>query len=214
MSDIFREVDEEVRKERFESLAKKHGPWIGGLIVGGLLALGGWQLWQDWQQDRRLQLAATYGSAVEEARTGDAVAALGRLEAMTDGSRASYGLLASFQAARLRAEAGDLDGALTQWDRLATDGDVPESWRSVARLLAAQHAVGARPRDEVVERLAPLLEEGSVYRPLALETAAMADLAAGDVAAARERLQTLTSLTDAPPQMLQRAAQLLETIGA
>jgi hypothetical protein len=171
-------------------------------------------VWQNWQQQERLDLAARYDGAIAEVRDGDAANALQRLEGMADESRDSYRLLASFQAARLRAEAGDLDGALTLYDRLAADGDVPEAWREAARLLGAQRAVGERPRGEVEERLAPLLQEGAVYRPLALETAAAAALSDGDLAGARERLETLTGLADAPPQILQRAAQLLETLGS
>ena len=213
MSDIFREVDEEVRKERFERLAKKHGPWILGLVLGGLAAFGGWQFWQQWQQDQRLALAARYEAALSQAAAGDSVAALSALEEMAGSSSQSYGLLAGFQAARLRAEAGDLEGALAVWDRLAGDSAVPASWQGAARLLAAQHAIGQRDRAEIEGRLAPLLEGASLYRPAALELAALAALAEGDVEAARSQLETLTQLGDAPPQILNRAARLLESLG-
>ncbi len=214
MSDIFREVDEEVRKERFERLAKKHGPWVLGLVLGALVALGGWQLWQQWQQDQRLELAARYEAALAEAAGGDAVSALAQLEEMTGEGYQSYGLLAGFQAAALRVEAGDLDGAIAEWDALAEDDGVPAPWRGAARLLAAQHAVGERPREEVEARLAPLLEPESVYRPAALELAALAALAAGDTAGARARLETLTAMAEAPPQLANRAAQLLAVLPA
>jgi hypothetical protein len=214
LSDIFREVDEEVRKDKAQAFAKKHGPWIGGLVVGGLVALGGWQLWQQWQAQERLELAERYRTAMAEAAGGDAVAGLDQLEALASDSEESYGLLAAFQAARLRAEAGDLDGALATWDRLAQDDGLPRAWREAARLLAVQHAIGNRPRGEVDERLAPLLEQDAVYRPAALELAALNALAAEDVEGAREYLQTLSQLSDAPPQLRERAAQLLAAIGS
>lgn len=213
MSDIFREVEEEVRKERFERLAKKHGPWILGLVLGGLVAIAGWQLWQQWQASERLEMAEAYTEALAEAADGDAVAGLERFEALAGEAELSYGLLAAFQAARLRAEAGDLDGALAAWDRIAGNDSLPDAWQGAARLLAAQHAVGARPAAEVEERLAPLLEDGSVYRPAALEVAALAALAEGRIETARERLQSLTQIAQAPPQLLERAAQLLEVLG-
>ncbi|WP_162906804.1 tetratricopeptide repeat protein [Algihabitans albus] len=212
MSDIFREVDEEVRKERFERLAKKHGPWVLGLVLGGLVALGGWQIWQQWQQDERLASATRYQAALTQAAAGDSVTALSSFEEMAANSRESYGLLAAFQAARLRVEAGDLDGALTAWDRLADDTSIPSSWRGAARLLASQHALGERDRAEVEQRLAPLLEPGSIYRPAALELAALAALDEGDVEGARAQLETLTQLNEAPQQILNRAARLLDSL--
>ncbi|WP_421709243.1 tetratricopeptide repeat protein [Algihabitans sp.] len=212
MSDIFREVDEEVRKERFERLAKKHGPWILGLVLGGLAALGGWQLWQQWQQEERLAAAARYQVALTQAAAGDEVAALSSFEEMAADSTESYGLLAAFQSARLRVEAGDLEGALDVWDRLAEDSDVPSSWQGAARLLAAQHAIGERDRAEVEQRLAPLLEPQSLYRPAALELSALAALADGDVEEARTRLETLTQLSEAPQSILNRAARLLDSL--
>lgn len=212
MSDIFREVEEEVRKDKAQAFAKKHGPWIAGLVLGGLVALVGWQLWQQWQQDARLDLAQRYGDALAAAAGDDAVAGLNRLEALAAEPEESYGLLAGFQAARLRAEAGDLEGALTAWDRIAEDADVPQAWREAARLLAVQHAIGSRPLAEVEARLDPLLAEGAVYRPAALELAALAALAAEDAAGARAYLQTLSQLSEAPPQLRERAAQLLAVL--
>ena len=46
MSDIFREVEEDVRRERLEKLWKAYGNYaIAGLVL--LFAgIGGWQFWQ------------------------------------------------------------------------------------------------------------------------------------------------------------------------
>ena len=47
---LLREVDEAVRKDQFDSAAKRYGWPIAGALVLGLAAFGGWLYWSDRQE--------------------------------------------------------------------------------------------------------------------------------------------------------------------
>ena len=56
MSDIFREVDEDIRNERFKRLWDRFGPYVIGVAVLIVVVTAGYRGWQYWQNS---QAAAT-----------------------------------------------------------------------------------------------------------------------------------------------------------
>ncbi len=52
MSDIFREVEEDVRRERLEKLWKPYGDYVIAAGRGRLLGIGGYKLWQRYETSR------------------------------------------------------------------------------------------------------------------------------------------------------------------
>ena len=64
MSDIFREVDEELKQEHYKKLWKKFGPTVIGVVVVIVAAVGGYQAWQAWDLDRRLDESDRYAAAL------------------------------------------------------------------------------------------------------------------------------------------------------
>ena len=70
MSDIFREVDEEVRHEQYKKLWSQYGHFViaaAVVIAGGTLAYQGWQSYsksqRESQADRYMVAVETLGSA-------------------------------------------------------------------------------------------------------------------------------------------------------
>ena len=63
MSDIFREVEEDVRKEKLEKFWKAYGDYI--IALGALLILGiaGFELWQRYQANQRDKAAIAFAAA-------------------------------------------------------------------------------------------------------------------------------------------------------
>src|SRR4051794_29214711 len=70
MADIFREIDEDVRRDRALDAWKKHGNkfiWLAILIV---LATAGWTAYQRWQLSQSEAAGARYEEALQLAKTG------------------------------------------------------------------------------------------------------------------------------------------------
>ncbi|MBM3609597.1 MAG: tetratricopeptide repeat protein, partial [Alphaproteobacteria bacterium] len=63
MTDIFREIDEEVRRDKASKIWEKYQNWIIGLALLIALGAGGWRYWQ---YQNRLA-AETAGARFEQA---------------------------------------------------------------------------------------------------------------------------------------------------
>ena len=82
MADIFKEVDEDLRRDQAAKVWKKYGAYVIGAAVALVLATAGFQAWRWWDVEQRSERSASYTAAVEllEQGTGEeAVAAFGSL---------------------------------------------------------------------------------------------------------------------------------------
>ena len=78
--------------------------------------------------------------AASETGTDAAVAAR-RFAAIAAEAPAGYRTLARLRAAALRAEAGERDAALAEWDAIARDGSVEAHYRDLASVLWGMQAL-------------------------------------------------------------------------
>ncbi|RMD61147.1 MAG: hypothetical protein D6826_10685, partial [Alphaproteobacteria bacterium] len=71
MADIFKEVDEELRRESLEKIWKKYGAWIIAAAVALILAVAGYQAWQAYDLNRRQKLSEQFEAALVAIQSGD-----------------------------------------------------------------------------------------------------------------------------------------------
>ena len=213
MADIFREVDEDLRHERYLKLWRRWRYWLLGV---GVVALGGavaYVMLADAQESARQAEGRQFAAAVagmEAGRSGEAAELLAMLAAE---SETGYAALARLSEADTRARRGDITGAVQTYDLLAGDSRVDPLYRDLGALLAAQRLVDRASLSEVNQRLAPLLAGHSPWRPLAAELSAIAEMRAGNVEAARSLFAELVSDPGAPLGLRQRSAELLTSLG-
>ena len=144
----------------------------------------------------------------------DAGAAAGRFAAVAKEAPAGYRVLARLRAAALRAEAGDRDAALAEWDAVSRDGSVDAPFRDLAAVLWGTHALEKDDAAGGVEaRMAPMAEGSGPFRASAAEVRALAALKRGETDAARRGLQALANDGAAPQGVRDRAGRLLSGIG-
>ncbi len=121
-------------------------------------------------------------------------------------------MLARFEEAGLRAKLGDTAGAIAACDALATDPSVDPIYRDLAVLLAAQYGMQKGDPKEIIHRLAPLTVASSPWHPSALELTALAQMKAGDKAAARTTYQHIADDLTAPQGLRARAAEMVAAL--
>lgn len=218
MPDIFDEVDEDLRAERAQLLLKKYG-WVIALavvvIVGGA---AGWQGWQWWQAKQDRIAATAYLAAMRTAdgvRPGqpvppDAIVAFDRVaRSAPDG----YRTLARLREAGLKADAGDISGAVRAWDEVASDSSADPLLRNLATLLSVQRQIDSGDPAALEARLKPLENPDNAWHSLADETQALIELRQGKTDQARESLRRLAQDVTAPEGVRRRANGLLERLG-
>lgn len=213
MADIFREVDEDLRHERYLKLWRRWRYWLLGV---GVAALGGavaYVLIADAEESARAAEGQQFAAAIAGIEAGRGAEAVERLAVLAADSETGYAALARLAEADARAGRGDISGAIFVYDQIAGDTRLDPLYRDLGALLAAQRLVDRASAAEVNQRLAPLLAGQTPWRPLAAELSAIAEMRAGNEETARALFAELVSDPGAPLGQRQRAAELLMSLG-
>ena len=212
MSDIFSEVDEEVRKDKSVELWNSYGKYvIAGslLIVAATASVVGWknyQLSESQAQGNQFEQAA---ALVGEQKFEDAAAAFSLLA--KDGG-AGYQALASLRQASALVQAGKGDEAVQVYDALAANSDVDPEFSSIARVMAGYYLLNKGSTEEVRKRVADMEGANQIWSATARELMALSDLKDGKIEEARAKLKALQEDASAPSGVKQRAGDLLTAL--
>lgn len=207
MSDIFREIDEELRRDNWLKLWSQYGRYIVALAVAALLVAGSVVAWRDHQLSERRAQSTRFAGALELATSGkpaDAEKVLGLIA----GEGGGYAVLASFEQAGLLAKSGDHKAAAAAYDRIAARSGIGSAFHDLAVLLSVMQSMPSADPQATIARLAPLTAAGSPWRPTALELTAVARLQAGDKKGAVELYKSLADDLEASPSSRAHAAEM------
>ncbi len=212
MADIFKEVDEDLRRDNAAKVGKKYAPLIIGVVTAVILTVAGVQGWRAYDLDQRGQLSDRFSAALDAVAKGDTASAREALSDLSDPASGGYQGLAAFEDARLRAENGDVAGAIAIWDRLAETSSLGQSLQTAAVILSVLNQIDTGDVQSLRQRLEPLTAEGQAYRAAALEMSALLALRQGEQEAARTLYGTLADDRNAPAGARARATQMLAAL--
>jgi hypothetical protein len=212
VSDIFQEVDEELRRDNAAKLWKRYGNYVIALAVLIVAATGAFSWWRSHDLQQRQAEGTRAAAALALAGDGKYGEAADALTIVASDAHAGRALVARFETAALRARAGDEAAATAAYDALAKDSGVEPLYRDLATLMWASHALDTVDTSVIVERLAPLTAAESPWHPSAIELTAIAHLKAGDRKAARTDYQRLADDLTAPQSMRARAAEMVAAL--
>ena len=213
MSDIFREVDEDVRRERLQQLWERHSNLIIALALLVVLAVGGWRGYEYWDGQKAAEAGAAFEAAValgEAAKHADAQAAFAKIA--TDGT-SGYRILSRFREASEFAKS-DPAAAVKAYDGLAADSSIGRALQDAAAVRAGLVLVDTAPLAELTARLESLTTADRPFRHLARELLALCAYRVGDPAAAQKWFDLIATDTDTPSGMRQRIEVLTTLVGA
>jgi hypothetical protein len=212
---FFREVDEDVRRDRAMQFVTRYGKVIAALVVLALVALAGWLWWKS-------HLTAQAGLDSEklapalanlEAGNSPAAADAAALAEVAQSPRDGYRALGSLALADTAAMKGDAAGAANRYAQIANDEGIPSPVRNVALLRSIAVRFDALPPAEIVTRLKGLVVPGNPFFPSAAELTALAELKLGHKQNAAKLLAAVAHDTNAPASLRGRAAGLATTLG-
>jgi hypothetical protein len=213
VSDLFREAEEELRKETAESVAKRAAPFFIGAVVLALAAGGGWQFYQSQQAKKTEEASTAYDAAMAKLQSGDLAGGEAALAAITKTAPAGFAAQATLQRAAVLQEQGKAAEARAVFEEAAKsikDKDLAD----LARLRAAYIAADSETREQLTARLTPIIDRKGAFAPLAKELVAARAWEAGDTAAARAAYSLLQLDLNAPEGVRQRAGQAIAVIDA
>lgn len=212
MSDIFREVEEEVRRERLEQLWKKYGDYIIAGAALLVIAVAGLQLWRVYDQKQRIRASEEYSAAMQMVQSGQSAVAAVLFERLAKTAPGGYAAVARLQQADAMLSSGNRADAIAIYKQIGAGND--PILGAIARIHAAWTIVDQAPRQEVESLLAPLTTPASAWTPMADEILAYADYREGNTNAAIGAYQSLTANKSASDGVRQRAQAMAQFLNA
>jgi hypothetical protein len=207
VSEIFDEVNEELRREQLRKVWERYSGLILGAAVLIVVGVGGWRGYQYWQAEQAAKSGAAFEAAVtlaEASKATEAQAAFAKIA--TDGA-GGYRMLVQFRSAAETAKS-DAPAAVKLYDAIAADGRAGAAEKDLAQLRAAELLIDTAPYDEVRKRLEPLTSAGRTFRHSARELLALSAWRANDTTAARQWLDMIAGDAETPSSMRSRAEAL------
>ena len=212
VSDIFREVDEDVRHDRWMGLWQQYGPYLITIVAAIILSVAGRAFWLNYTQEKQEAESGQYDHAVSLILAGDTSGALSTLEELSQSTSSTYSHLAQFQAASQHLETGDKATALAVYDALNENSDVDEKLRGLASLLGAIISLDVETNEQSRARLTPLAVYGESWYYSAQEFLALLALRSNQMEEAISIYSGLVNDQTTPPGIKQRAGEILSVI--
>ncbi|NVK35336.1 MAG: tetratricopeptide repeat protein [Rhodobacteraceae bacterium] len=213
MSDIFREVDEDIRKEKYNRLWDRFGPWVIGAAVLIVVATAGYRGWAYYERTQAQTAGDRFMHAVKLSEAGDFVGA-NQIYAELEEARGGYPVIARMRAASDLAKAGKPGEALGAFDEIANDSGVERALRDIASLRAAYLAVDSEPYTAIADRVEGLTGADNSFRSAAREVLALAAWKAGDIETARQWIAAIDNDPQTPSDVTGRIDVLEKVIVA
>jgi hypothetical protein len=208
VSDIFSEVDEEVRREQLKKLWERYGNLLIAVCVLIVASVAGWRAYESWRAKQAAEAGVAFQSAVALAADGKTKEAEEAFAKISATGTSSYRMLAKFREAGEVART-DAKAAVALYDQLAADTGIGPTMQDLATLRAGSLLVDTASYAEVARRLEPLTAAGRTFRHSARGALALAAWRAKDTAAMRKWSDMVLADTESPPgargqiQMLQ-----------
>ena len=213
MSDIFREVDEEVRRDQLKKLWERYGIFFIALAVLFVAAVAGWRGYQWWQAKLAAESGAAFTSAVSLSEQGKHEEAEAAFAKIAKEGTASYRALAAMREAGALVQR-DPKAAVAAFDALANNRTLGPVMQDLAALRAGFVLVDTVPYEELRRRIEPLTGADRAFRHSARALLALSAWRANDSATARRWSEMIMADGETPPGTRTQAEILLALLGA
>ena len=213
MSDIFREVDEEVRQEQIITFLKRYGKYLAAAIVLAIALVAGYRYLEDQKRAEHAVQGDAFDAAVALVDEGKPAEALPKLQAVAKDGSASYGLLARFRVAELQNQAKDTKAAQATYDAIAGDSGVDRVYRDLAAYYAASLLLESGGGPELEKRVQAMSGEDNVWHMSVEELKGLNQYKMGQRDAAVKTFKALLEKAPADSGFKFRAQQMLAVLG-
>jgi hypothetical protein len=207
VSELFDEVDEDVRRDQLKKLWEQYSIYI---IAGALLiiaSVGGWRGYQYVETKKAAEAGAAFDKAVELSEANKHTEAEAGFAELAAKGPAGYRVLARLRMAT-EVASRDLPAAAKLFDEIAADRSVGVASQDLARIRAAQLLLETTTYPNMKERLEAAAAPGATFRHTARELLALSAWRANDAAATRQWLDLIANDGETPPSLRSRAEAL------
>ena len=207
MSELFDEVEEEVRRDQLKKLWDRYSIYIVAVVLLIIAAVGGWRGYQYLEAQKAAEVGAAFDKAVELAEQNKHAEAEAAFNELAAKASSGYRMLARLRAAA-EVATRDPQAAAKLYDDIAADRSIGAPERDLARIRAAGLLLETSSYPSMLQRLEPATAPEATFRHTARELLALSAWRANDTAAARQWLDMIANDGETPPSLRSRAEAL------
>jgi hypothetical protein len=207
VSELFDEVDEDVRRDQLKKLWDQYSIYIvaGAFLI--IASVGGWRGYQYLEAKKAAEAGAAFDKASELSEANKHSEAETAFNELAAKAPAGYRLLARLRAAAEAAHR-DREAAAKLYDDIAADRSVGAPDQDLARIRAAGLLLETASYPSMLQRLEPSTAPEATFHHSARELLALSAWRANDMAAARKWVDMITTDGESPPSLRSRAEAL------
>jgi hypothetical protein len=207
--DIFKEVEEDLRREQLARLWDRYGVYVLGVALAIVVFVGGFSGWRWYQAQQAMENGATFYAAADLANDEKYAEAREAMAKLGKGAPAGYRALARLEIAALHVKEGRKSDAVAAYDEVAADSSVDGVLKDFAKVQAAALRLDEAEPAEMTRRLENLDADGNPWRYSARELLALSAYRSGNTAESEKLFTRILSDPFAPAEMRRRAEGML-----
>lgn len=212
MSDIFQEVDEELREEKYKSIWHRYKYYLIGGIILFILVIAANAFWKDYSLKEINDRSKKFFAAIETAQD-DKSNAIKLLEdfANTEVDSEYNVLIARFTEAAIRRSDKDFNGALVIYEELANN-NISNFYSDYAKLSSVEMLFALNNKKEARLILEDLVSNASDLKFIAMEYLGYLEINDGNISKARTIFKNLVDEAGVSVNMKNRSREVLSIL--
>jgi hypothetical protein len=207
VSELFDEVDEDVRRDQLKKLWEQYSIYIvaGAFLI--IAAVGGWRGYQYLEAKKATEAGSAFDKAVELSEANKHSEAEAAFTDLAAKAPSGYRMLARLRAAA-EVATRDPKAAAKLYDDIAADRSISVPEQDLAKVRAAGLLLETATYPTMLQRLETATAPGATFRHTARELLALSAWRASDMTAARQWLDIIANDGETPPSLRSRAEAL------
>jgi len=210
VSDIFQEVDKELREEKYKTIWHKFKYYIIGVLVLFIFGVGFNSFWKQHSLDAVNDRSAKFFDTMELAQQ-DKTSAILMLQEFASKEKSSseyHSMIANFSEAAIRRSNNDFSGALKIYDELSSN-NISIFYKDYAKLSSVEMLIALNNVNEARIILLELSSGFSDLQFIAKEYLGYIEINEGNIAKARDIFQGLSEDASVSLNMKNRCKEIL-----
>ncbi len=211
---LFKEIDEDLRQQRYTILWKKYNKFIIGTAFALVIAVASIKGWEAYNLNRKSAESSLLTSAlklINGEKPGNAIPILDKLD--KEGS-VGYSILAKFNKAAILSKTGNKKDASASYLSIAEDNNIEKVFRDMALIMSAQLGLENTDSAIFIDKLSKIIDGKNAWRHSAKELSALFAHKSGDTPKTLKLYKELSDDATAPPGIRSRAAEMAAILGA
>jgi hypothetical protein len=207
VSELFDEVDEDLRREQIRKIWQRFGGLFIALAVLIVVGVGGWRAYTYYETKKASEAGAAFEAAVALADQNKHAEAEAAFAKIATGDSAPYRKLARFRVAGEVVER-DKAEAVKLYDAIVADAAFNQDEKDLAQLRASGLLVDTAGYEDLQKRLEPLTTAKRTYRHSAREYLALSAWRSGNIGAAKTWVDAVAVDPETPQSIRTRVESL------